>query len=140
MASELELGDSRVEFIADYVIKTTKVKPDRFQKMYGVDETKQMFMDWFDKPELPSLIITSNPGGSLTTQYEWPTNPKQKSCYFVKKSRDPINKDVPFRQAVLYGDLSYSPLDQLSAFVDEVRTFLFPSLFSSVAKTDIGYR
>lgn len=120
-AADLEIGDSRVEFIADYVIKTTKCKPDKFMKMYNVDETKQMILEWFDKADLQSLIIVSNPGGSLTAQYEWPANPKQKACYFVKKSKDAIPKDIPFRQAVLYGDLSYSPLDQLSAFVDEVK-------------------
>ncbi|WAR03796.1 DYHC-like protein [Mya arenaria] len=117
---DLELGDSRVEFIADYVIKTTKCKPDKFMKMYNVDETKQMILEWFEKADLQSLIIVSNPGGSLTAQYEWPSNPKQKACYFVKKSKEALPKDIPFRQAVLYGDLSYSPLDQLSAFVDEV--------------------
>ena len=120
MSADLELGDSRVEFIADYVIKTTKCKPDKFTKMYSADETKQLIMEWFEKPDLQSLVIVSNPGGSLTAQYEWPSNPKAKACYFVKKSREALPKDVPFRQAVLYGDLSYSPLDQLSAFVDEV--------------------
>lgn len=120
-AADLEIGDARVEFIADYVIKTTKCKPDKFMKMYNVDETKQMILEWFDKADLQSLIIVSNPGGSLSAQYEWPANPKQKACYFVKKSKEPIPKDIPIRQAVLYGDLSYSPLDQLSAFVDEVR-------------------
>ena len=119
-AADLELGDSRVEFIADYVIKTTKCKPDKFAKMYSADETKQLFMDWFEKADNLSLVILNNPGGSLTAQNEWPANLKQKACYFVKKAKEPISKDVPFRQSVLYGDLSYSPLDQLSAFVDEV--------------------
>lgn len=120
MASDLELGDSRVEFIADYVIKATKCKPDKFMKMYNVEETKVLIMDWFDKSDVPALIIVNNAGGSLTAQYEWPSNPKLKACYFVKKNKDSIPKDIPFRQAVLYGDLAYSPLDQLSAFVDEV--------------------
>ena len=120
VVADMEIGDSRVEFMADYVLKTLKCKPDRWMKMYNVDETKQMFMDWFEKSDLPSLVIINNAGGSLTAQYEWPTNPKLKACYFVKKSREGISKDVPFRQSVLYGDLSYSPLDQLAAFVDEV--------------------
>lgn len=119
-AAELDITDSRVVFIADYVIKTTKCKPDKFMKMYNVEETKQMILEWFDKADNPALIIVSNPGGSLSAQHEWPANPKQKAVYFVKKTKDAIPKDIPFRQAVLYGDLSYSPLDQLSAFVDEV--------------------
>ena len=125
--ADLELGDSRVEFMADYVIKTLKCKPDKWMKMYNVEETKLKFMDWFDKPEISSLIVLSNPGGALSAQHEMPSNTKQKAFYFVKKNREAITKDVPLRQAIFYGDLSSSPLEQLSAFVEEV------SLWSSQA-------
>ncbi|KAJ8318719.1 LOW QUALITY PROTEIN: hypothetical protein KUTeg_003810 [Tegillarca granosa] len=120
MASELELGDKRVEFMADYVIKTMKIKPDRWMKLYNVEENKQMFMDYFEKSDLIALIVIATAGGGLVVQYEWPTNPKQKAVYFVKRTKDSISKDTSFRNAFLYGDLSYQPLDQLSAFVDEV--------------------
>ncbi|GFN78401.1 dynein heavy chain 9, axonemal, partial [Plakobranchus ocellatus] len=120
MASELEIGDSRVEFIADYVLKTLKIKPDKWTKMYSLDENKQMFMDFFEKPELNTLVVIATTAGGLVVQYEWPTNPKAKACYFVRRSRDGIQKDTVLRNALIYGDLSTSPLDQLSAFVDEV--------------------
>ena len=120
MASELEIGDSRVEFIADYVLKTLKVKPDKWSKMYGIDENKQMFMDYFEKPENNTIVVIATAAGGLNVQFEWPTNPKAKACYFVKRSKDPVSKDTVLRNALLYGDLSLSPLDQLSAFVDEV--------------------
>lgn len=38
----------------------------------------------------------------------------------MKKTKDPVPKDVPVKNAIMYGDISYSPIDQLSAFVDEV--------------------
>ena len=120
MASELELNDSRVEFMADYVIKTLKLKPDRFAKMYSTDETRQMFMDFFEKSDITSLLLIATAAGGLTVQFDWPQNPKSKACYFVKKSREPITKETNFRTHLLYGDMSPSPLDQLSAFVDEV--------------------
>ncbi|XP_013068368.2 dynein beta chain, ciliary [Biomphalaria glabrata] len=120
MASELEIGDVRVEFMADYVLKTLKQKPDKWTKMYSLDENKQLFMDFFEKPDLNTIIIIATAAGSLQVQYEWPTNPKAKACYFVKRSRDPVLKDAVLRNVLLYGDLSTSPLDQLSAFVDEV--------------------
>lgn len=120
MASELELNDTRVEFIADYVIKTLKIKPDKWSKMYSVEDTRQMFMDFFEKQDVPCLIVTATAAGGLNTQFEWPNNPKAKACYFVKKGRDAIQKETNFRNAYLYGDMSYQPLDQLSAFVDEV--------------------
>ena len=121
MASELELNDTRVEFIADYVLKTLKIKPDKWTKMYSLEEVRQMYMDYFEKSDLVSLIVIATAAGGLTTQFDWPTNPKAKACYFVKKHKEPVNKDTNFRTAFLYGDLSYQPLDQLSAFVDEVK-------------------
>ncbi|BFZ02963.1 hypothetical protein BsWGS_06002 [Bradybaena similaris] len=120
MASELELDDSRVIFIADYVLKTLKQKPDRWTKMYSVDENKQLFMDFFEKPYLSTLVIIATAAGALQVQYEWPSNPKAKACYFVKRSKDPIPKDAVMRNVLLYGDMAASPLDQLCAFVDEV--------------------
>lgn len=120
MASELEIGDTRVEFIADYVLKTLKIKPDKWTKMYGLEENKLYFMEFFEKPEIHSIIVIATAAGGLNVQYEWPTNPKAKACYFVRRTREPIQKDTVLRNSLLYGDLSQSPLDQLSAFVDEV--------------------
>lgn len=117
---ELEIGDTRVEFIAEYVIKTLRVKPVAWTKMYSAEEVKQMYLDFFEKGDLPTLVVIATPAGTLVTQFEWPSNPKAKACYFVKKTREGVNKDSSFRNTFLYGDLSYAPLDQLSAFVDEV--------------------
>lgn len=118
-AADLDLHDARVEFMADYVIKTLKIKPDKFQKMYSLEETRQMFMDFFEKSDCQSIVI-GQPTGSLVATLEWPTKPKAKACYFVKMTGNNINKDTNMRTALMYGDLSYAPLDQLSAFVDEV--------------------
>lgn len=125
MAAELELGDSRVEFIADYVLKTLKIKPDKWTKMYSLDENKQLIMDYFEKPEMNALIVQATPAGGMNVQCDWPSNPKAKSCYFVRKGREAVQKDTTLRSALLYGDISQSPLDQLSAFVDEVKYFQF---------------
>lgn len=119
MASDLELGDVRVEFMADYTLKTLKMKPDRFQKMYGLDENKQMFMDFLEKPDHLSLLVYANASGQLTVSLEWPQQLKQKALYFVKKSKENVSKEN-YRNSMLYGDLSSSPVDQLSTFVDEV--------------------
>ena len=140
MTSDLELEDARLEFIADYVIKTTRCKPDRFMKLLAAEDAKTMIMEWLEKADFPALIIASSPGGVLTAHDEWPSNPKQitKACYFVKKSRDPVSKDVPVRQSVLYGDMSNSPLDQLSTFVDEVRAMHGKTQAPSTVMVRIG--
>ena len=119
--SELELNDARVEFIADYVLKTLRVKGDKFTKLYGVDENKQLFMDFFEKQDVLQLIVAANAAGGLAVSTQWPDKLWTKACYFVKKQKEAITKDTPYRTSLIYGDLSYSPVDQLSAFVDEVR-------------------
>ena len=49
MDEDLEINDPRVEFLADYVLKTMKLRADRWLKMYGVEESKQLCLDFFDK-------------------------------------------------------------------------------------------
>ena len=121
VAAELELGDKRTEFVADYVLKTMKLKSDKFVKMYGLDENKQMFLDFYDKQDVLQLLVIQSAGGGLTASNDWPAALKTKACYFAKKNKEGIRKDEPMRNQILYGDLSYCPIDQLSAFVDEVR-------------------
>ena len=124
MASDLDINDKRVEFVADYVLKTMKLKGDKWTKMYSLEENKQMFLEFFDKSDHSNLIVTVSSAGALSVGYEWPaTLRNQKACYFVKKSKENIQKDSPLRNSLIYGDLSYSPMDQLSAFVDEVFNF-----------------
>ena len=57
----------------------------------------------------------------MIVAFEYPTQIKTKACYFAKKNKDTIGKDTILKEALIYGDLSYSPLDQLSAILDEVK-------------------
>ncbi|CAH1795230.1 unnamed protein product [Owenia fusiformis] len=116
---ELDLGDTRVEFIAEYVLKTLRIKGDKFSKMYSLDENKQMFFDFFEKNDIHILIVIANSAGMLSIQHEWPQQVKSKACYFVKKEAA-LGKDANYRTAMMYGDLAYSPMDQLAALTDEV--------------------
>lgn len=123
MAEDLELNDPRIFFVADYVLKTLKLKSDKFAKMYGLDENKQIIHDLFDKAECQILVIQYTTSGSLQPTTTFPNVLKNKSCYFIKKRREPLPKDTILRDAIMYGDLSTSPVDQLSAMVDEVCLF-----------------
>ena len=134
LAADLDLNDRRVEFMCDYVLKTLKIKADKWMKMYNVDENKAVFTTFFEKPEYSQLLVLSGSGSVLSVSLEWPGQLKSKACYFVKKNKEPIGKDAQVREVLLYGDLSYSPVDQLSAFVDEVCLFvcLFVCLLACV--------
>ncbi|CAF1439706.1 unnamed protein product, partial [Didymodactylos carnosus] len=120
MAEDLELNDPRIHFVADYVLKTLKLKSDKFAKMYGIEENKVMIHDYFDKNESQILVIQFTAAGSLQPSTTFPNILKNKSCYFIKKRREPTPKDSSFKETIMYGDLSTAPLDQLSAMVDEL--------------------
>ena len=44
----------------------------------------------------------------------------ESQVYFMKKVREPIPREGNVKNYILYGDVSYSPIDQLSAFIEEV--------------------
>jgi dynein heavy chain len=117
---ELELTDSRVEFMAVYILKTLKLKSDKWIKMYAIEDNKVLIQEFLDKNEQNLLVYILNSSGSLIVQYNYPNQLKAKAIYFSKKNKEAIPKDIPMKDSVVYGDLSYSPLDQLSAILDEV--------------------
>jgi len=83
MATELEIGDVRVEFIAEYVLRTLRIKGDKWTKMYVVEENKQLCVDFFDKPDSQLLVVALNLAGGLAVTAEWPPQFKMKavSCF-----------------------------------------------------------
>lgn len=120
MAEDLEINDPRIFFVADYVLKTLKLKSDKFGKMYGIEENKILVHEFFEKNESQILIIQYTAAGSLQPGLTFPNVLKNKACYFIKKRREIIPRDAILRDVLMYGDLSTSPVDQLSAMVDEV--------------------
>jgi len=116
----MESGDARIDYIAEYVLKTFKLKPDKWSKLINNEENKQMFIDFFEKQDNSQLIITLNNAGALIPTFGFPATSKNKSVYFLKKDkREAIGKDN-FKAALAYGDISAAPLEQLSALVDEI--------------------
>lgn len=112
-------SDARLQFIESYTMKTLKIKNDKWQKLLSQDEQKQLIVDWVEKGDQLNLIMITQANGIPLPFYEFPDNLRAKSVYFVKKSKHSLSKDG-FRSQIIYGDLSNSPLEQLSALVDEV--------------------
>ena len=82
-AAELEIGDVRVEFVADYVLKTLRIKGDKWTKMYVIEDNKQMCFDFFDKGDAQTLLLSLNTSGGLTVTTEWPAQFKQKAVCII---------------------------------------------------------
>ena len=67
------------------------------------------------------LIFSSTSSGVLSVASIWPLQSKAKTVYFARKNRDVIPRDGQVKHALMYGDLSYSLVEHLSAFVEQVR-------------------
>ncbi|XP_039595259.1 dynein heavy chain 9, axonemal [Polypterus senegalus] len=114
-------ADKRLEFIENYVLKSMKLKPDRWQKLMGSEEQRQLIQSFLDKSDQLALVVTLNAAALLVASTEFPASTKNKAVYFVKRQREALVPDT-IRTNLLYGDLPPSPLEQFPILVEEVLT------------------
>lgn len=112
--------DPRFEFMGSYVIKTLKLKPEKWIRVQTFEEHKAIIKEFLDKP-LPSvLVILLTPSAQLVPTTVFPlTQLKTKGVYFIKK----LPQEVPREKCehwLILGDLATRTIDQLSSLVDEV--------------------
>jgi dynein heavy chain len=126
MGDDLALTDSRVEFMAMYLLKSLNLKNDKWMKMYNTEEYKTIIDEFLDKTVHHMLVYTVNPAGHLAVSPNYPTHIKSKSCYFAKKNPlGIISKEANFNQILIYGDLSYNSMQQLTTILDDILLPLF---------------
>lgn len=120
---ESPAAEKRFEFIEEYVLKTLRLKKDRWHKCLAVEEHKQVIQDFLDKPDQTTLVVYQNVTGQLVPTNEFTGTSKTKAVYFFKHSQTAVSPDT-IKADLIYGDMSFSPLEQLSAFAEEVRKVL----------------
>lgn len=111
--------DKRLDFIADYVLRTLKLKQDKWQKCVSSEDGRQVLQEFLDKAERRTLVVSVTAAGLLQPAAAFTAAARNKAVYFVKRSRAALSPDS-MRENLVYGDLSYAPLDQFSALVEEV--------------------
>lgn len=111
--------DVRLEYLEGVASIMLKFKPDKWGKMLSVEEHLAWLMDFLEKPDVLVLVLTLSPAGTIVPCLGFPASLKTKGVYFVKKKPKNISKDN-YKDALLYGDLSPTPVDQLIAVVEEV--------------------
>ncbi|XP_044152524.1 dynein axonemal heavy chain 9 [Bufo gargarizans] len=112
-------ADKRLRFIEEYVLKTLKMKADRWQKCLSTEENKAIFQEFLEKADQMVLVVALNPAGLLVPLLEFPNSMKNKGVYFLKRTNAFLSPDS-MKSNLIYGDLSYAPLDHFSALVEEV--------------------
>ncbi len=113
--------DRRLDFIADYVLRTLKLKQDKWQKCVSSEENRQVLQEFVDRAERRTLVVSVTAAGQLqpAAAFTAAGSTKNKAVYFVKQSKAALSPDS-MKDNLVYGDLSYAPLEQFSALVEEV--------------------
>ena len=121
---ELELTDTRLTFIAEFMLESLKCKPDKFTKLLLVEESNKAIVEFVGKPDVEYLLISQGSGGFLSASNKFPDNPKAKGIFFIKHNlTEAINADCSnFRSNVYMGELNPAAIENFSALVEEVQT------------------
>lgn len=113
------MPDPRIEYLETVSFMILKFKADKWGKLMGAEENVALFTEFFDKVEIPVLVLTLNPAGLIIPCLGFPESLKSKGAYFIRKKPETITKDN-YKTNLLYGDISPTPVEQLIAVVEEV--------------------
>lgn len=112
--------DKRLDFIADYVLRILKLKQDKWQKCVSSEDNRQVLKEFLDRAEQRTLVVSVTAAGQLQLAAAFTAaGSKNKAAYFVKQNKAALCPES-MRDNLVYGDLSYAPLEQFSALVEEV--------------------
>lgn len=111
--------DKRLDFIADYVLRTLRLKQDKWQKCVSSEDNRQVLQEFLDKAEQRTLVVSVTAAGLLQPAAAFTAASKNKAVYFVKRHKAALSPGS-MKENLVYGDLSCAPLDQFSALVEEV--------------------
>lgn len=111
--------DVRLEYLEGVASLVLKFKPDKWSKLIGAEENMALFTEFFEKPDVLVLVLTLNPAGMIVPCLGFPASLKSKGIYFIKKGPENISKDN-YKDRLISGDISPTPVDQLIAVVEEV--------------------
>ncbi|XP_055848919.1 dynein beta chain, ciliary isoform X2 [Episyrphus balteatus] len=112
--------DARLEFMGSYVIKSLKLKPEKWTRVITVEEHKGVIKEFLDRPVPVVLVIILTQAAQLVPSTTFPLSQlKSKGVYFIKKQPLPVPKE-DCEHFIIVGDLATRTIDQLSALVEEV--------------------
>lgn len=113
--------DKRLNFFRDYVVKTLRIKADRWDQCLSNEDNMGVLRAFLDQAAQRTLVVCVVPGGQLQLAADvTDATGKQKAVFFMKRSSGAILQEA-VREQLVFGDLCCSPLDQFSSLVEEVK-------------------
>ncbi|XP_045527512.1 dynein beta chain, ciliary-like [Pieris brassicae] len=110
--------DVRLEFMSEYILKSLKLKIEKWNKFITGDERHILFR-FFDMPKFEIIVFRVNTAGLLTCATNFPPISRGKMLYFLRNVDDKISA-TNYRQGLTIGELSGNVLMDLSVMADEV--------------------
>jgi dynein heavy chain len=134
--------DPRALWMEEYVLKTTKSKPDKWKKLASDEERRTQVIEFWEKKEIKQLVFVWDVKSQLEPLYEFPTSLKVKGVYFIKPKEDMVITKENIK-TLIKGDVAPSRVDALANLMDG---FFLPmlgnesntSLWPNVVCTDIA--
>ncbi|XP_055849033.1 dynein beta chain, ciliary [Episyrphus balteatus] len=115
----------RLAFFENHVLKTLRIKQEKWAKMITTDIYKETIMGFLDEPYQQRLIFTMNAASLPVPSYDFPSKPRSKIVFFVRQNLPTTLTEENIRKALLYGDLLPNVLENLVVLFDDV---IFPIL------------
>nr|XP_019948992.1 PREDICTED: dynein heavy chain 11, axonemal [Paralichthys olivaceus] len=111
------LEDVRVKFVEEKVCVVLRLQRHTWQKTAVNEDFQTLLAHFFEKE--PVIFFSSAKKGGLVASKEALSDGQNKKIYFLKKRCDPVSCEN-YRELLLFGLLSPSPLLQLSTIVEQV--------------------
>ncbi|CAB3248911.1 unnamed protein product [Arctia plantaginis] len=118
MGDQKEDVDLRLEFLAEYLLRTLKQKAEKWSKFITSDE-RHILYRFFDIPKYEVIVFRMSTAGLLTCATVFPPISRGKVVYFLRNEPDKITA-TNFRTALTIGELSGNVLMDLGVLADEV--------------------
>ncbi|XP_015735401.1 dynein heavy chain 17, axonemal [Coturnix japonica] len=111
--------DERFKFLESFAMHLLQLRPDKWNKFESNDEAMAALDEFFKQPDMLQLVLTLNPAGQLQASNCFPSAIKAKGSYLVRGKQEGITQEN-LRAALLVGDISPSPVEQLITVVEEI--------------------
>ncbi|XP_071881804.1 dynein axonemal heavy chain 17 [Anas platyrhynchos] len=118
--------DERHSFLESFATLLLRLRPDKWSKFEGSEDARAVLDEFFRQPDVLELLLSLNPAGQLQPSTCFLPTLKGKGIYFVKRKKENVTREN-CRAALLVGDISPWPVEQLIVVVEEVLSSLLLS-------------
>ncbi|KAI8425204.1 hypothetical protein MSG28_007027 [Choristoneura fumiferana] len=111
MGDKEDTADTRIEFMQDYLLKSLKLKAEKWNKFITGDERHVLYR-YFDIPKFDIIVFRVNTAGLLTCATQFPPISRGKMCVTVGEISGNVIQDLSVMADEVIGPLLCNPGNQ----------------------------